>query len=151
MVSRKQKTTIPSKASAKAGRKWTVIDAAGKPLGKVAALAASRLRGKHRADFTPHLDTGDFVVVTNAAEVRLSGRKAEQKFYRRHSGHPGGLKSVPYGELLRERPEKLIELAVRRMLPKNRLGRRLFTKLKVYAGPDHPHKAQKPERVEVTL
>lgn len=143
------KTTIPKESSIV--RQWIEIDAEGLPLGKVAAKAASRMRGKHLPTFTPHLDVGDFVIITNASKVRLTGQKATQKFWHRHSGYPGGLKSVPYGKLLQERPEKLVELAVKRMLPKNRLGRQLFTKLKVYAGSDHPHQAQGPVKVKVEV
>ncbi len=141
------KTTIPSKDSIQ--RNWVEIDAAGKTLGRVATRVATLLRGKHKATFTPHLDTGDFVIVTNASQVRLTGRKAENKLWQRHSGIPGGFKATSYGELIETRPVKVVELAVRRMLPKNRLGRRLFTKLKVYAGETHPHAAQKPKKVEL--
>lgn len=140
-------TTIPKKE--KIVRNWVEIDAAGKTLGKVATLAASILQGKNKAIFTPNMDTGDFVLVTNAAGVRLTGRKGVQKFYYRPSTQPGKLKRVSYGELLEKRPVKLVEIAVRRMLPKNRLGRRLFTKLKVYAGAEHPHAAQQPKKIEV--
>ena len=141
------KTTIPRKTEIR--RDWIEIDASGKTLGRVAVLAASRLRGKHKATFTPHLDTGDFVIVTNAADVRLTGNKLRDKAWIRNSGYPGGMKTTPYGVLLEKNPRRLIELAVRRMLPKNRLGRRLFTKLKVYAGGEHPHAAQSPVRIEV--
>lgn len=130
-----------------ADRRWVLIDAADRPLGRVATEVAVRLRGKHRPDFTPQTDTGDFVVVVNASKVVLTGRKAETKFWTRHSGKPGGLRRTPYGVLRRENPARLVELAVRRMLPKNRLGRRLFRKLRVYPGEAHPHAAQKPERV----
>jgi len=140
-------TTIPKKE--KIVRNWVEIDAAGKTLGKVATLAASILQGKNKAIFTPNMDTGDFVLVTNAAGVRLTGKKGVQKFYYRASTQPGKLKRVSYGDLLEKRPAKLVEIAVRRMLPKNRLGRRLFTKLKVYAGTEHPHAAQQPKKIEV--
>lgn len=126
-----------------------VIDATGRSLGRVASRAASILRGKHRPDFTPHQDTGDFVVVINAAKVRLSGNKAEAKVYHRHSGYPGGIHTTTAARVLKVRPETLVETAVRGMLPKNRLGRRLFTKLKVYPGPQHPHGAQKPVSTNV--
>lgn len=137
-------TTIPKESQI--SRDWVEIDAAGRTLGDVATLAASILRGKNKAHFTPHMDVGDFVIVTNAAGVRLTGNKATQSFWHRHSTQPGKLKSVAYGDLLSKRPEKLVELAVRRMLPKNRLGRRLFTKLHVYADGAHPHTAQKPRK-----
>jgi large subunit ribosomal protein L13 len=107
------------------------------------------LRGKHRPDFTPHQDTGDFVIVINAAKVRLTGDKADAKLYHRHTGYPGGIRTTHAGKLLRERPERLVEGAVRGMLPKNRLGRRLFTKLKVYRDAKHPHDAQKPEVINL--
>jgi len=126
-------------------RKWWVIDAEGKPLGRLASLIATVLRGKNKPTFTPHVDTGDFVIVVNAKKVRLTGRKLEQKLYVRHSGEPGGFRSEPYGNLLERKPELPIQKAVKGMLPKNILGRELLTKLKVYAGPDHPHAAQKPQ------
>jgi len=133
---------------AKAGditRKWYVIDAAGRPLGRLATLAATLLRGKHKPTYTPHLDTGDHVIIINAGQVVLTGKKAVQKMWYRHSMYPGGLKATPYGQLLKERPEKAIELAVKGMLPHNRLGRDMVKKLKVYAGSAHPHEAQRPE------
>lgn len=125
-------------------RKWFVIDASGKSLGRLASLAAAILRGKHDPRFTPHIDAGDHVIIVNADKVVLTGRKLDQKMWVRHSGYPGGLKMVPYRKLLAERPEKAVELAVRGMLPHNRLGRRMIKKLKVYRGPSHPHQAQKP-------
>jgi len=125
-------------------RHWVVIDAADKPLGRVASRAASILRGKHRPDFTPNQDAGDFVVIINAAKVRLTGAKADNKIYHRHTGYPGGIRSVSAGRLLQTRPERMLEMAARGMLPKNRLARRLFTKLKIYRGAQHPHAAQKP-------
>jgi large subunit ribosomal protein L13 len=128
-------------------RHWVVIDAAEKPLGRVASRAASILRGKHRPDFTPNQDAGDFVVIINAAKVRLTGSKTDNKVYHRHTGYPGGIRSVKAGRLLETRPERMIEIAVRGMLPKNRLARRLFTKLKIYRGAEHPHAAQKPQPV----
>lgn len=141
------KTTLP-KADAIV-RGWVQIDAAGKTLGRVAALAASVLQGKNKPIYTPHMDTGDFVIVTNAGGIRLTGRKKTDKMWHRHSGYPGGLRSTSYGDLLEKQPARMVELAVRRMLPKNRLGRRLFTKLKVYAGETHKHAAQKPVKIEV--
>jgi len=126
-------------------RKWHVVDAEGKILGRLATQIAVRLRGKDKPIFTPHVDTGDFVVVVNAAKVRLTGRKADQKVYMRHSGYPGGLKSESYKERLKRKPEEVLREAVQGMLPKNRLGRALIKKLKVYSGAEHPHGAQKPE------
>ncbi len=131
-------------------RHWVVIDAAEKPLGRVASRAASILRGKHRPDFTPNQDAGDFVVIINAAKVRLTGSKVDDKVYHRHTGYPGGIRSVSAGQLLKTRPERMIEIAVRGMLPKNRLARRLFTKLKIYKGAEHPHAAQKPQSVALS-
>jgi len=122
-----------------------VIDASDRPLGRVAARAASILRGKTRPDYTPHEDVGDFVVVINAAKVKLTGKKLTDKVYHRHTEFPGGVRATTAGKILESKPERLVEIAVRGMLPKNRLGRRLFTKLKVYAGADHPHTAQQPE------
>ena len=130
-------------------RRWVVIDAAQASLGRVASRAASILRGKHRPDFTPNQDAGDFVVIINAAKVRLTGTKLNSKVYHRHTGYPGGIRSVSAGRLLETRPERMIEMAVRGMLPKNRLARRLFTKLKIYKGAEHPHAAQKPESVKL--
>jgi large subunit ribosomal protein L13 len=130
---------------AKAARTWWVIDAEGKPLGRLASLVATVLRGKNKPTFTPHVDTGDFVIVVNASKVKLTGRKLEQKLYVRHSGEPGGFREEPYGKLLARKPELPVTKAVKGMLPKNILGRELLTKLKVYAGPDHPHAAQKPQ------
>ena len=126
-------------------RKWYVVDAAGQPLGRLASKVAHVLRGKHRAEFTPHVDTGDFVIVTNAALVRLTGNKARDTMHHQHSGYPGGLRSESYGHLLERKPEFVIERAVKGMLPKNRLGRHMFRKLKVYPEGTHPHVAQKPE------
>jgi large subunit ribosomal protein L13 len=125
--------------------KWYVVDAQDLILGRLATRVAHVLRGKHKPIFAPHVDVGDHVIVVNAAGVRLSGAKGEQSMAHRHSGYPGGLKSVPFARLLAERPEDLIERAVRGMLPKNTIGRAQIRKLKVYAGPDHPHGAQKPE------
>lgn len=126
-------------------RKWYVIDAAGQTLGRLASEVASILRGKHKAIYTPHVDTGDFVIVINASKIILTGNKASQKKLRWHTGYPGGLKEISYGKLLQKRPEKLIETAIKGMLPHNRLGRSMYRKLKVYGGSEHPHQAQKPE------
>ena len=130
-------------------RNWLVIDASGKTLGRMATQIANALRGKRKPEFTPHCDVGDFVVVVNAEKVSVSGRKLEQKRYYRHSGYPGGLRSRTLAEMLERRPEEVIRLAVRGMLPRTRLGRAQLRKLKVYAGPDHPHEAQKPQPLEV--
>lgn len=140
---------IATPASAEADRGWWVIDATDKPLGRLASEVASRLRGKHKPTYTPHVDTGDFVVVVNAAKVKLTGNKLDQKFYYRHSGIPGGFKAVSYRNLLEDKPTFPIEKAVKGMLPKNVLGREMFGKLKVYATPDHPHAAQKPKVLEI--
>ena len=123
-------------------RKWHVIDASGQTLGRLASEVARLLRGKHKPIFVPHLDTGDYVIVINADKVRVTGNKAEQKLYYRHSGYPGGLKSTSFAEMMKSQPTRVIEHAVRGMLPKNPLGRAMFKKLKVYAGPNHPHQAQ---------
>ena len=131
-------------------RQWHVIDASDVVLGRLASQTAILLRGKHKPIFAPHLDTGDFVVIVNASKVALSGNKRETKFEYRHSGYPGGLRKRSYGELLRTRPERVVEGAVRGMLPKNSLGRQMLRKLKVYGGPDHPHAAQKPQPFEIT-
>lgn len=132
-------------AQAQADQKWWVIDAEGKPLGRIASKIAMVLRGKNKPTFTPHVDTGDFVIVVNAKKVLLTGRKMEQKQYVRHSGEPGGFRSVSYANVMESKPELPIQKAVKGMLPKNTLGRELLTKLKVYPGPDHPHAAQKPQ------
>jgi large subunit ribosomal protein L13 len=131
------------------GRSWWVVDATDKPLGRLASEVATRLRGKHKTTYTPHVDTGDFVVVVNAAKVKLTGTKLDNKFYNRHSGIPGGFKATSYRDLLEDKPTFPVEKAVRGMLPKNVLGREMFTKLKVYATPDHPHAAQKPTAFEI--
>ncbi|MDR1189288.1 MAG: 50S ribosomal protein L13 [Bifidobacteriaceae bacterium] len=131
-------------------RAWHVIDATDVVLGRLATHVATLLRGKHKAVFTPNLDAGDYVIVINAGKVALTGSKATQKMAYRHSGYPGGLKAVPYGELLAKRPEQVIRKAVRGMLPKNNLAREQISKLKVYAGPEHPHAAQKPEVYDLT-
>jgi large subunit ribosomal protein L13 len=127
-----------------ATQKWYVADAEGKVLGRLASEVARVLRGKHKPTFTPNADIGDFVIVVNADKVRLTGRKMQEKLYRHHTGYIGGLKETTPEKVLRKHPERLVEWAVRGMLPKSRLGDRLFTKLKVYAGPDHPHQAQQP-------
>ena len=129
-------------------RKWYVIDAEGKVLGRLASEVASILRGKNKPIYTPHVDTGDFVIIINADKVKLTGKKLDQKEYRYHTGYPGGLKSVPYRRMMSKNPEKAIQLAVKGMLPKNSLGRQMFKKLKVYSGPEHNHEAQKPEIYE---
>ena len=126
-------------------REWVVMDAADKVLGRLATEVARILRGKHKPDFTPYLDTGDFVVIVNAERVRLTGAKLDDKVYYRHSGRPGSLKSETARERLDKHPERMIQAAVWGMLPKNRLGRKLLTKLKVYSGPEHPHEAQQPK------
>jgi large subunit ribosomal protein L13 len=125
-------------------RSWYVIDAEGAVLGRLASEVATVLRGKHKPTYAPHLDAGDHVVVVNAAKVRLTGEKEGKKVYYRHSQYPGGLREIPYGQLAERRPERLVEQAVRGMLPKTRLGRQMLRKLSVYAGPDHPHEAQRP-------
>jgi large subunit ribosomal protein L13 len=141
------KTMIPTAAQAR--RTWYVVDADGKVLGRLATRIATVLRGKHKAMFTPHMDTGDFVVVVNAKAVRLTGRKRQQKKMYRHSGYPGGLRETSYETLLKNHPERVITEAVKGMLPKTRQGRQLLKKLKVYAGPAHEHQAQKPAPLSV--
>lgn len=126
-------------------RKWYVIDAAGKRLGRVAAQAAVLLRGKHKPEFAPHVDCGDHVIILNAAEVELTGKKLDQKYYRRHSGYIGGLKETKYRTLMATRPELAVELAVKGMIPDTTIGRKAFTRLRVYKGAEHKHEAQKPE------
>ncbi len=126
-------------------RAWYVIDAESQTLGRLATAIAHRLRGKHKAAYTPHVDTGDYVVVVNAEKVRVTGNKATAKTYYRHSGYPGGIKATRFDEMLEKHPERVIEKAVKGMLPHNPLGRAVFRKLKVYAGPDHPHSAQQPK------
>jgi large subunit ribosomal protein L13 len=141
------KTYVATPASRE--RNWLVVDATGKTLGRLASQVADVLRGKRKPEYTPHCDVGDFVIVVNAASVSVTGRKREQKRYHRHSGYPGGLRSRTLGEMLERRPEEVVRLAVRGMLPRTRLGRAQLRKLKVYAGPDHPHAAQKPAPMEV--
>lgn len=135
----------PSAHNNEISRKWFVVDATDSSLGRLASQVAHVLRGKHRPDFTPHVDTGDFVIVVNAEKVRLTGQKLDQKFYHTHSGYPGGLRSEAYRHLIERRPEVIIDKAIRGMLPKGTLGRQMRRKLKVYAGAVHPHAAQKPE------
>ncbi len=131
-------------------RNWLVVDATGQTLGRLATQIADALRGKRKPEYTPHIDTGDFVVVVNAEKISVTGAKRAEKMYYRHSGYPGGLKKRTLSEMLARRPEEVIRLAVRGMLPKNRLARKQLTKLKVYAGPEHPHEAQKPTKLEIT-
>lgn len=130
-------------------RKWYIIDAEGKTLGRLASEAARILRGKHKPQYTPHVDTGDFVIIINADKVVLTGKKLQQKKYYRHSGYPGGLKVTVAADMLKNKPERMVELAVKGMLPHNSLGRKQGMKLKVYAGAEHPHQAQKPEVWEI--
>ena len=131
-------------------RKWWVVDAEGEVLGRLATTVAAHLKGKHKPIYTPHVDTGDAVIVINADKIVLTGRKLDKKKYYRHSGYIGGLKTITAKQLLEKRPEDLVRFAVKGMLPKNRLGRQLFKKLKVYAGAQHPHEAQQPEALSIT-
>lgn len=137
-----QKTYVPTAADV--DRQWWVIDAEGLPLGRLASEVATLLRGKHKPTFAPHMDMGDHVIVINAAKVQVTRNKSQTKIYYRHSGYPGGLKAESFEALRERRPEAIVERAVRGMLPKNRLGRKIVSKLKVYAGSEHPHQAQKP-------
>jgi large subunit ribosomal protein L13 len=130
-------------------RNWLVVDATGKTLGRLATQIADALRGKRKPEYTPHCDVGDFVIVVNAEKVAVTGNKREDKLYRRHSGYPSGLRTRTLEDMLARRPEEVIRLAVKGMMPRNRLSRRQLTKLKIYAGPEHPHAAQKPETWEV--
>jgi large subunit ribosomal protein L13 len=130
-------------------RKWHVIDAEGQTLGRLATEIARLLRGKNKPQYTPHVDTGDFVVVVNAEKVVVTGKKAEQKVYYRHTGYPGGLRETSYETMLERKPTEILRKAVRGMMPRTRLGRQQFRKLKIYAGPEHPHEAQAPELYEV--
>ncbi len=141
------KTTIPSIDSIK--RQWFLVDAENQTLGRLATEVASILRGKNKPNFTPHLDTGDFVVVVNAEKIQVTGNKGQQKLYRRHSGRPGGMKVETFNSLQDRLPERIIEKAIKGMLPHNALGRQLFRKLKVYKGSEHPHEAQKPEIIKL--
>jgi large subunit ribosomal protein L13 len=142
-----QKTTLAKPSTRK--QNWWVVDASGKTLGRLATRLATVLMGKHKPGYTPHVDTGDYVIVTNAGKVRVTGRKLEQKDYKRYTGYMDGLKTEKMGKLLARKPEIIITLAVRRMIPKGRLGRRMLKKLKVFAGDSHPHAAQKPETLVV--
>lgn len=128
---------------------WYVVDAAGKTLGRLATEVARRLRGKHKPTYTPHVDAGDYIVVVNAKQVRVSGQKETDKIYYRHSGYPGGIRSTPLGKLRATHPERIVANAVKGMMPRNRLGRAMLKKLKVYAGPNHPHAAQQPQTLDV--
>ena len=130
-------------------RSWFIVDAKGKTLGRLASRVAMILRGKHKAEFTPHVDTGDYVIIVNAAEVKVTGRKAEDKMYYRHTQYPGGIKEMNFSELMQKFPERAISYAIKGMLPKNSLGRNMFSKLKVYAGLEHPHTAQQAQALEV--
>lgn len=141
------KTPLPNLETLE--KQWYVIDASGQRLGRLASEIAMILRGKNKATYTPHLDTGDFVIVINAEKVIVTGKKPQQKVYHRHSGRPGGMKVETFEKLQARLPERIVEKAVKGMLPKNTLGRQLFTKLKVYAGPNHPHQAQKPETLTI--
>jgi large subunit ribosomal protein L13 len=132
-------------------RKWYVVDAAGKPLGRLASEVAKILKGKNKPEYTPHVDTGDHVIVINAEKVVLTGKKLDQKVYKRYSGYPGGLKEIKYRIFLQKSPERVIEHAVKGMLPKNSLGRAMAKKLKVYRGPEHKHQAQMPEELEINI
>ena len=130
-------------------RSWWIIDAENQTLGRLATEIARRLRGKHKPEYTPHVDTGDYVVVINADKVRVTGNKTTGKIYYRHSGYPGGIKGISFEHLQEKHPERIIEKAVKGMLPRNPLGRAMFRKLKVYAGPEHPHSAQQPEPINL--
>ncbi|BBB28893.1 MULTISPECIES: 50S ribosomal protein L13 [Neptunomonas] len=141
-------TTFVAKP-AEVKRDWYVIDAEGKTLGRMATEIARRLRGKHKPEFTPHVDTGDYIVVVNAEKVHVSGNKRKAKIYYRHTGFPGGLKQANFEIMINSQPEKVIELAVKGMLPKGPLGRAMYTKLKVYAGNEHPHQAQQPQELKL--
>jgi len=142
------RTYVPKVSEIK--EKWYLVDAKGEVLGRLASRVAMILRGKHRPDFTPHMDLGDHVLVINAGEMVLKGRKLEQKKYYRHSGYPGGIRVIDYDRMMSETPDRALTLAVRRMLPRNKLGRKLLTKLRVYAGSEHPHAAQRPEPIELS-
>ena len=132
-------------------RKWYVVDATGKPLGRLASEVAKILRGKNKPTYTPHADMGDHVIIINASQIVLTGKKLDTKIYYRHTMHPGGLRAVPYRTFMAKMPERVVEKAVKGMLPHNTLGRKMFMKLKVYAGPDHPHAAQMPESLEINV
>lgn len=128
---------------------WYVVDAAGKTLGRLASEVARRLRGKHKPSYTPHVDTGDYIVVVNAERVRVTGQKETDKIYYRHTGYPGGIRATPLNKLRAKHPERILANAVRGMMPRNPLGRAMLKKLKVYAGPSHPHAAQQPQRLDI--
>lgn len=138
-----------SAKAADVNRGWYIIDASEQILGRLATEAARRLRGKHKAEFTPHVDTGDYIIVINAEKVTVTGRKFENKTYYSHSGYPGGMKQIQFDKLQEKNPTKIIELAIKGMLPKNSLGRDMYRKLKVYAGSEHPHEAQQPKKLEI--
>ncbi len=146
--SKRRKKTYMAKTG-EVERKWLLVDATDRPLGRLATKLAVVLQGKHRPTYTPHVDTGDFVVVTNCEKIRITGKKREQKIYTKYTGHPGGLKEISLGDLMKKNPGAALETAVRRMLPKGRLGRRMIKKLNAYRGEDHPHVAQKPEPVDL--
>lgn len=129
---------------------WYLVDASNKTLGRLASEVASRLRGKHKPEYTPHVDTGDFIVIINASQVKVTGNKAKAKIYYSHSGYPGGLKEMTFEKLLLKSPERVLEIAIKGMLPKNPLGRAMYRKLKVYAGKEHPHAAQQPQVLDIT-
>ena len=131
-------------------RDWYLVDATGKTLGRLATDIASRLRGKHKVEFTPHVDTGDYIVVINADKIRVTGKKLKDKMYHRYTGYIGNLKSMPLEKLLKEKPERVLQLAVKGMLPRNPLGRKMFSKLKVFAGAQHDHEAQQPIPLEIS-
>ncbi|NOZ56648.1 MAG: 50S ribosomal protein L13 [Calditrichaeota bacterium] len=141
------KTTMPKAKDIE--QKWYIVDAEGKILGRLASKVAFILRGKHRPEFAPHMDFGDHIIIINADKIRVTGRKAQQKHYVSYSGYPGGLKTVSYTRMLREHPERILFHAIKGMLPHNRLGRKLLKKVRIYAGPDHPHQAQQPEPLEL--
>ncbi|NJN29090.1 MAG: 50S ribosomal protein L13 [Synechococcales cyanobacterium RM1_1_8] len=141
------KTHVPPQSEIE--KQWYVVDAADQRLGRLSTEVATVLRGKNKPTYTPHLDTGDFVVIINADKIRVTGRKPQQKLYRRHSGRPGGMKTETFEKLQVRLPERILEQAIRGMLPKTRLGRQLFRKLKVYAGPEHPHAAQNPQTLTI--
>ncbi len=138
-----------SAKSQTAENNWLLVDAEGQTLGRMAAEIASRLRGKHKPEYTPHVDTGDYIVVVNADKVRVTGNKAKDKMYHAHSGFPGGLKSASFEDMMAKSPEKVIKLAVKGMLPRSPLGRAMFKKLKVYTGTEHPHSAQQPQALQL--
>lgn len=142
--------TYSAKANSVA-QKWYIVDAANKPLGRLASEIAFRLRGKHKAEYTPHIDTGDYIIVINAEKIRVTGRKTSDKIYYTHSGYTGGIKGISFEKLMVKHPERIIETAVRGMLPKNPLGRAMYRKLKVYQGTEHNHQAQMPEMLNLNI